>query len=122
MIAPLLILGTPIGGTDIERVVGPHIGLQPECDPHEPACSGSSSRRGCAGDLRLDHTTRKVDSLDHRERLDLDLLLRCHSAERHADAFLAVEHGRLGHDILQAQPGSGFEGIVLGLLRRQRAR
>ena len=67
MVAAHLIVRAPIGRPQVERIVGLHVFLHPERDPHEAARPFAGIRPRRAGNLGLDHPVRKLDILNHRD-------------------------------------------------------
>src|SRR2546426_11196269 len=128
MIPSLLILGATVRGAQVKRVVRPHVLLQPEGDADEAARALTSSGRGSAGNLRLDHAVRELELLDRCERVEPELLafFGRHAlqlaqglfGDRDPQTLLALKRGWFRRQIVQPETAYGLERIVLDLGRR----
>lgn len=103
MIPSLLIVGTTVGRTQVERVIGLHVLLQTEGNPHK--ATGSFTGLWCrrAGNLRLDNAVGEFEAVDGGKLRESRLFVGSHRLE------LALR--LLGHRDPQPQ---------LGLQRRWR--
>ena len=118
MISPLLILGPAIGGTQVERVEGPHVVLHAKRNADEAARPLAGARGRRAGQFSLDDAVIELEALDGGGLLDVTGRAQAPPGffgHRQPQPFLAVQRGRLGGQIVQAKASGGFERVLLDL-------
>ena len=106
VIAPLLIVRAAVGRTEIKRIVGRVVRLEPEGDADEATGTRVRVRRRRTCELYFDHSVREFEVFDGCELFDgpLRLLLWRQPAQlvpgllrqRQAQTFLALESHGLG--------------------------
>ena len=67
MIAPHLILGAPVGRSQIKRIVRSQIVLDAKCNANETARSFGRTGANVARDLRLDHSVAEHQVIDDQK-------------------------------------------------------
>ena len=120
VIAPLLIVGAAVGGTQVERVIRAQIRLHAEGDAHEPARAFRRVRRGAAGDLRLDRAVAELEVVQGRKRLRRVLPHRLWGRDD-LQPGLSLKRVWRQNDAMGGDAAGGVQEEVPGLLGQRRS-